>query len=212
MFGEIIKSPHVAVFVEKLLRVIPGKLPTVWPPTGASSSRTSSSARTANRDPTAARLRAGVESGRVRFGTSQAARTANVWPKTFGASVKWQGRFFASVALMLGGIGLYGVLTYSVLRRTKEIGIRMALGARQSKVMRSITSEIASLVVLSVAAAVMGGLMMARFVTAVSFEVKPSDFWSFALPLGCLFLDGCTGGVGSAIAGHSRRFLDRTSI
>jgi predicted permease len=96
--------------------------------------------------------------------------------------------FFALVAVVLAAIGLNGVLTYSVVRRTKEIGIRMALGARQSSVVGLVISDILLVTGIGLAAGAAGGIGLARFVATMLFEVRPSDFWSLALPLACLLL------------------------
>jgi hypothetical protein len=94
--------------------------------------------------------------------------------------------FFALAALALVGVGLYGVLSYSVVRRTKEIGIRMALGARQSSVVRLVMREIAIAAIVGLAAGFALGRVLARPVESLLFEVKPADFRSLALPLALL--------------------------
>ena len=94
--------------------------------------------------------------------------------------------FFAVVALVLAAVGLYGVLNYSVVRRTKEIGIRVALGARQLAVVRLVISDITLLIALGLAAGVAAGFWLAQFMATLLFEVEPSGFWSLALPLACL--------------------------
>jgi putative ABC transport system permease protein len=96
--------------------------------------------------------------------------------------------FFATVAIALVAIGMYGVLSYSVVRRSKEIGIRVALGARQSGIVHLVTFDIMRAVAVGLAVGVAGGLTLARFVTALLFEVIPSGFWSLVLPLACLLL------------------------
>ena len=93
--------------------------------------------------------------------------------------------FFAIVALVLATIGLYGVLSYSVLRRTKEIGIRVALGARQLGVVRLVISDVMLVIAIGLGIGIGGGFALGRFVSALLFEVKASDFWSLALPLAC---------------------------
>jgi predicted permease len=94
--------------------------------------------------------------------------------------------FFGVVSLVLAVIGLYGVLTYSVVQRRREIGIRMALGARQRTVVRSAVADILSLTVVGAIIGLAGGLGLARFVRALLFEVNPLDLTSIAIPVGVL--------------------------
>jgi len=104
----------------------------------------------------------------------------------------WLAGFFGVVALLLTAIGLYGVLSYSVVQRTREIGIRMALGARPSLVIRSLISQIAFEVAFGVVAGLAGGFGLGRYVTSLLYEVKPGNSATIVLPLlglmlGCLF-------------------------
>ncbi len=83
--------------------------------------------------------------------------------------------FFAAVALFLAGIGLYGVLDYSVLSRQREIGIRIAVGAPTGRVAARIVSDVLGTVA---GGAVLGsglGLAAARYVAALLYGVKPSE-------------------------------------
>ena len=96
--------------------------------------------------------------------------------------------FFAVVALVLAAVGLYGVLSYSVVRRTREIGIRVALGARQSNVIRLVMTDITLTAFLGLAAGLAGGMALARYVSSLLFEVKPADVQSVALPVVGLLL------------------------
>jgi len=96
--------------------------------------------------------------------------------------------FFAVVAVVLAAVGLYGVLSYSVVRRTKEIGIRMALGAKQSAVVRLVMTDITLTAVVGLAAGLACGMVLARFAGSILFEVKPADVRSIALPVVCLLL------------------------
>ena len=94
--------------------------------------------------------------------------------------------FFALVAVVLAAVGLYGVLSYSVVQRTREIGVRMALGARRSSVVRLVMSEIGVVIAVGLAAGAFGGQLLAGYVAKLLYEVKPTDVASFAFPLGCL--------------------------
>jgi predicted permease len=96
--------------------------------------------------------------------------------------------FFAIVAIVLAAIGLYGVLSYSVVRRTKEIGIRVALGARQLGVVRLVVSDVLLVIAIGLGIGIAGGFALGRFVSSLLFEVKATDFWSLALPLVCFLL------------------------
>jgi putative ABC transport system permease protein len=89
--------------------------------------------------------------------------------------------FFALVALVLAGIGMYGVLNYSVIQRRREVGIRMALGARSVHVVRRVTADLFEMVCLGSVIGLAGGLASGRFVETLLFEVKPVSLES-ALP------------------------------
>jgi predicted permease len=94
--------------------------------------------------------------------------------------------FFALAAVVLAGVGLYGVLSYSVVRRTREIGIRVALGARRTSVVRLVLAEVGLVMAVGLAAGFAGGKLLAGFVENLLFEVKATDAVSVGLPLGLL--------------------------
>jgi putative ABC transport system permease protein len=82
---------------------------------------------------------------------------------------------FAGVALLLAGVGVYGVTSYGVAQRTHEIGIRIALGASGDRVLREILARGARLTTVAVAIGLAGAIAMGRLATAVLFGVKPTD-------------------------------------
>jgi putative ABC transport system permease protein len=90
--------------------------------------------------------------------------------------------FFASLALLLAGIGLYGVLSYSVLQRRKELGIRIALGAGASDVARRVTAEIGVMLAVGAALGLAAGLSSQRFLEGLLFQVKATDTAMLAAP------------------------------
>jgi hypothetical protein len=96
--------------------------------------------------------------------------------------------FFALVGLVLTAVGLYGTLSYAVVQRTREIGIRVALGARALGAVRSVLTDSARTTLIGAACGLAGGLYAARFVETMLFEVTPLDVLSLALPLGTLLL------------------------
>lgn len=82
---------------------------------------------------------------------------------------------FSTIALLLAAGGIFGVVSYSVSRRTNEIGIRMALGAEPGRVLRMVLREASTLAGIGVAAGVVGALTIGRFVRVLLFGVKASD-------------------------------------
>ncbi len=90
--------------------------------------------------------------------------------------------FFAGVALLLAGVGLYGVLDYSVLEPRREIGIRIAIGAPASDIARRVTVEVFSMVLIGAIAGLASGLISVRYIESLLYQVKPSDLTMLALP------------------------------
>ena len=82
---------------------------------------------------------------------------------------------FAGFALLLAAIGTYGVLSYVVAQQRREIGIRMALGAARSRVLRGIMGEGLQLTFLGLAAGLTGALVVTRLMETLLFGVRPSD-------------------------------------
>ncbi len=88
---------------------------------------------------------------------------------------------FAGSALLLAIIGIYGVLSYLVTQRTGEIGIRMALGAQPSDVLREVVTEGGKLVAAGVVAGFVASFVSMQILSALLFEVKPTDPLTFGL-------------------------------
>jgi ABC-type antimicrobial peptide transport system permease subunit len=83
--------------------------------------------------------------------------------------------FFAVVALLLAGVGLYGVLHYSVLQRRREFGIRIVVGARAGSIARLVTWDVFSMVLLGAAAGVGLGMISVRYIESLFYQVRPTD-------------------------------------
>jgi predicted permease len=90
---------------------------------------------------------------------------------------------FAALATLLAALGLYGVIAFSVARRTREIGIRMALGAARASVLRMVLTEVAWLTAFGVAAGAAAALGLGRFVASLLFGMKPEDPAALALSI-----------------------------
>jgi predicted permease len=82
---------------------------------------------------------------------------------------------FACLALVLSAIGIYGVLAYTVTQRTREFGIRMALGAGAADVVRMVTGQGIKLAAVGLAIGIGGALALTRLMTSMLFGVRPSD-------------------------------------
>jgi putative ABC transport system permease protein len=93
---------------------------------------------------------------------------------------------FSCAALSLSAVGLYGILAYSVGQRTREIGIRIALGAQGTNVLRLVTQRGLQIVAIGLATGVSIGLVMAHLIQGLLYGVSPIDPVSFGVSLLCL--------------------------
>jgi predicted permease len=86
---------------------------------------------------------------------------------------------FAATALILAAIGIYGVMAHAVAQRTREIGIRMALGARRAEVLRMVLKSGLALGVAGTAAGIVAALATTRLIAGLLYEVRPTDTFTF---------------------------------
>jgi putative ABC transport system permease protein len=87
---------------------------------------------------------------------------------------------FAGVALLLALTGIYGIIAYSVVQRTQEVGIRRALGAGQTDILRLVAGQGLVLTIAGIAIGIAGGLALTRFLKSLLFETSPADPATFA--------------------------------
>jgi predicted permease len=93
----------------------------------------------------------------------------------------------AGIALLLGAIGLYGVLSYAVSLRTREIGVRLALGAPASRVMRSVVASGAAIAAIGLVLGLVGAVVLTRFLGGLLYETAPLDVSTFVAMTALLF-------------------------
>jgi predicted permease len=96
--------------------------------------------------------------------------------------------FFAAVALLLAGVGLYAVLNYSVLQRRREIGIRMAIGSPRARIVRLVTLDIFLMITLGGCAGIALGFGASRYVESLFYQVKATDADMIASPACAILL------------------------
>jgi predicted permease len=88
---------------------------------------------------------------------------------------------FAAVAFLIAAIGIYGVMAYTFSRRIGEIGLRMALGAQRSDILKIVLGEGAVMVACGVVAGLIGSVILTRFLETLLFEIKPTDPITFGV-------------------------------
>jgi predicted lysophospholipase L1 biosynthesis ABC-type transport system permease subunit len=102
--------------------------------------------------------------------------------------VSWLAGGFGAVGLLLTAVGLYGILSYTVARRTSELGIRVALGAGRAAILRMVMKEALLLVAIGVAAGLASAIAFSHVLTKLLFGVQPRDAVTFTAAGVVLFL------------------------
>jgi predicted permease len=103
--------------------------------------------------------------------------------------------FFGSLALLLACIGLYGVMSYTVSRRTREIGVRMALGAHKARVLRMVLQEAMKLVVIGIIIGIPASFLLARVFSSMLFGLSSTDPVSMLIVVVVLAGVACIAGL-----------------
>ena len=110
--------------------------------------------------------------------TFEQATAASLWRQRFQGFVVG---VFAGLALLLAAVGIYGVISYAVAQRTREFGVRAALGAQVRDIMMLVLRSGARLAAAGVTLGLLGGLSLTRYLESLLYEVRPRDPAIFAL-------------------------------
>ena len=105
---------------------------------------------------------------------------------------------FGALATLLASIGLYGVMAFVVARRTKEIGVRMALGAMRGSVVWLVMREVLALLALGLAVGIPAALALGRFISAQLYGVQANDPWVAGIAVSVLSLIAAMAGLAPA--------------
>jgi putative ABC transport system permease protein len=106
---------------------------------------------------------------------------------------------FAAFALVLASIGVYGIVAYSVTRRTPELGVRIALGASRGELLRLILKETLTLVVIAVTLGVAMAGMTGSVLSSLLFGVRPTEPWVYAVTMTLLIGVGILAAIGPTL-------------
>jgi putative ABC transport system permease protein len=110
-------------------------------------------------------------------------RTMDEWIANNAANQRFNGlllAIFAVVALVIAAVGIYGVLSYSVTQRNREIGVRLALGAQPRDVRAMVVREGMGLGLAGIGAGLVGGVALSHLLTTLLFGIQPRDPATFA--------------------------------
>jgi putative ABC transport system permease protein len=122
----------------------------------------------------------------AQIGTMETSLAASVSQPRFDTMLM---ALFAGIALLLAGVGIYGLIAYSVAQRTHEIGVRMALGAIPSEVVMMVIRQGASLAAIGIVLGLGGAFALTRLLKAMLFDVGVTDTLTFAAaPLGMMLV------------------------
>jgi ABC-type antimicrobial peptide transport system permease subunit len=105
----------------------------------------------------------------------------------------------AILALLLAGVGIHGLLAFTVAQRSREIGVRLALGAQPSVMARLILSEAARMAIIGVIPGLLGAYLAARAMSALLFGVRPDDPVTMAVAAGLCLATAVVGSLRPAL-------------
>ncbi|HET9178895.1 MAG TPA: ABC transporter permease [Terriglobia bacterium] len=168
-YRSLEKPPEPTVYVDYLQRLRGGRDFTVVMRSSAPPPEMISDSRRIIRDL--------ASSAVPRFETFRAVFSASLQTRRFNLTMV---SIFAIAALLLAAVGIFGMMAYWVSQRTKEIGIRMALGAERRDVLKMVVGQGIRLALIGVAIGIGGALALTRFLSSLLYDVKPTDPLTFA--------------------------------
>jgi predicted permease len=130
------------------------------------------------------------------FQTLEDALASSIAPRRFNLFLLM---VFASTALVLALTGTYGVIAYSASSRTREIGIRLALGARRTEIVGMVVKQGMSLAFAGIATGVVAASVLTRMMTALLYDVKPNDPWVLGVASAALAMTAMLAAAGPAL-------------
>ena len=110
---------------------------------------------------------------------------------------------FAVTAMLLASIGIYGVIAYAVTRRTREIGVRMALGARRGEIAWMVAREGMRIALTGIVPGLAAAAALTRLMASLLYGVAPNDLWTFAATAGILAVTALIACCGPALRAAS---------
>jgi putative ABC transport system permease protein len=134
------------------------------------------------------------------FSTLEQALADSIAPRRFNLFLLG---VFAATAMLLATIGIYGVVAYAVAQRTREIGVRMALGARRSEIAWMVTRQGFRIALWGIVPGVAAAAALTRLMASLLYEVKPNDLWTFAAAAGALAFTALAACCGPALRAAS---------
>ena len=117
---------------------------------------------------------------------------------------------FAAVAILLAAVGIYGVIAYNVAQRTKEIGIRMALGAQQRQMLTMILRQSLTMAAIGIGVGLMGAFAATRLLSALLFGVGATDLTTYLAVILLLGTAALLAGLLARASRHESRSRDRS--
>jgi putative ABC transport system permease protein len=134
------------------------------------------------------------------FSTLEQALASSIAPRRFNLFLLGS---FAATAMLLASIGIYGVIAYAVTRRTREIGVRMALGAHREEIAWMVAQQGLRIALAGIVPGLAAAAALTRLMASLLYGVAPNDLWTFAVTAGILAVTALIACCGPALRAAS---------